>query len=96
MQWYVCDMDDGVLRVEPSRRAAVEWWKTDQDAPNVIERFTYGPGYYGYLVGPSAEEAASAAIVREDKLAVYGITTPATQIQPLYPYPDRPRDRRDD
>ncbi|MDT8913522.1 hypothetical protein [Amycolatopsis sp. PS_44_ISF1] len=95
MRWYVCDMDDGVLRVESSRRDAVEWWKCDQIATDVIERHTYGPGFYDYLVGDSREDAARAAIVCEDKLPRYGITTPPSQIQPLYPCKDRPHEARE-
>lgn len=94
MRWYVCDMDEGVLRVESSRRAAVEWWMSDQCASKVIERYTYGPGFYDYHVGHNREDWAGSAIVREDKLAQYGIITPLSEIKPLYPFADRPHEER--
>jgi hypothetical protein len=92
MRWYVCDMDHGVLRVECSRRAAVEWWMNDQDASKVIERHTYGPGFYSYVVGNDGEDCADATIVREDKLPRYGITTPPSEIEPLYPFKNQPHE----
>jgi hypothetical protein len=95
MRWYVCDMDEGVLRVELSRRAAVDWWMSDQCASQVIERHTYGPGFYDYLVGYDRDDCASTAIVREDKLTRYGITTPPSEIEPLYPFADRPHEARE-
>ena len=32
-RWFVCDMDDGVLRIEDSRKAAVEWLRHLHGAP---------------------------------------------------------------
>ena len=85
-RWYVCDMDDGVLRVEPTRAAALAWWMRHQDAPKVLWRHRYTPGYYAYMVGHSAEDSAGdVAIVREDKLAAYGITERPDGIRPLHP-----------
>jgi hypothetical protein len=89
-------MDDGVLRVEATRAAAVKWWKDHCLATRVISRYAYSSGYYGYVVGDSAEDGEDAAIVREDKLPRYGITTPPAAITPLYPHADRPHDQADD
>jgi hypothetical protein len=96
MHWYVCDMDDGVLRSEPTRKAAVSWWRTHQGATRVIKRYTYAPGYYSYTVGCDRDHGSETAIVREDKLRVYGIDAPVGEIKPLYPYADRPHEMRAD
>lgn len=96
MRWFVLDMDEGALRIEASRGDAVRWWKDHQCTDKVVERYTYGPGYYDYVVGNSIDDSADAAIVREDKLGRYGINTPPDEIQPLFPYRDKPHERRED
>lgn len=86
--WLVCDMDDGVLRREPTRKAALRWWMRLQDAPRVLERHTYGPGSYDYTVGYSAEDnAGSVAIIRADVAEYAGWDLGQT---PLYPSADEP------
>lgn len=95
LPWYVCDMDEGVLRREPTRRAALKWLLDQACTTNVIERYAYGPGYYSYLVGSDREDSTDAAIVREDCLRRYGIDTPPDQIEPRYPYSNQPHEERD-
>ncbi len=88
MTWLVTDMDDGVLREEPTRKAAVEWLLGYSMSPRVRERFTYGIGYYGYVVGIDREDASSYAILRENRLDAYGLDPQDPKRTPLYPYPD--------
>jgi len=91
-RWFVCDMDEGVLRIEPTRRAAVEWCRTHSGG-KVIRRYAYGPGYYSYLIGYDREDHnGGLSIVREDCLRWYGLDTPPGEIKPLYPYVDEPLD----
>lgn len=84
MRWYVHDMDESVLRIEPTRKAAVEWLK-GLSGDKVIWRYTYGPGRYEYMVGTRGEVTGQAFITREDKMRAVDI-----EAEPLYPYPDRP------
>jgi len=66
--WLVLDMDDGVLRREPTRADALEWWMHHSDAPKVLERHTYGPGTYSYVVGYDKEDnSGSIFIERSDR-----------------------------
>ncbi|MTD57173.1 hypothetical protein [Amycolatopsis pithecellobii] len=62
--WYVCDMDDGVLRKEPTRAAAVAWLIKHACAARVINRYCYGPGSYDYHVGHAHDDFTDASIVR--------------------------------
>lgn len=89
-KWFVCDMDDGVLRAEPTRTAAVKWWLQFNCAERVIARHTYAPGYYDYVVSQNDYDPADAAIVRADRMDHYG-GDPA-QV-PLYPIRDEPFQR---
>lgn len=96
-RWYVCDMDDGVLRIERTRREAVAWWKTHTDSNTVLARYTYRSGYYSYRVGVRGEPESGSeiAIVREDLLSAYGLAIPAGgvgAIAPVFPYRDRPHE----
>lgn len=80
--WFVCDMDDGVLRREASRSAAVAWWLAHNLTTCVRSRYSYGPGRYEYQVGATDEDSASAWIVSKNKMA--GCGWDAGQ-EPLYP-----------
>jgi hypothetical protein len=89
VNWYVCNPDDGVLRVEGTRREALAWLMRRECAPRVLSRYTYGPGYYSYIVGQNVEDRSqSMSLVREDCLRWYGIDTAPEEIQPLYPKAD--------
>ncbi|MFC9973518.1 hypothetical protein ACFVH6_21750 [Spirillospora sp. NPDC127200] len=85
--WLVCDMDDGVLRREPTRAAARAWWLSHEGAARVIARHRYMPGSYEYIVGQNVEDCASAFIVRSD-VAHLGGWDPHQA--PLYPHADDP------
>lgn len=47
--WLVLDMDDGLLRREPTRKAALGWWMSKQETDHVVRRYTFGPGAYEYV-----------------------------------------------
>ncbi len=84
--WYVMDMDEGCLRIERTRRAAVRWWLDFQCANKVLNRHTYCPGYYSYTVGYNDLDSIETAIVREDCLKVYGYDGNPKDIEPMYPH----------
>lgn len=52
--WLVFDMDEGMLHVAPSRRAAVKRYCVDES--EVVGRYTYGPGAYEYGFGMPGED----------------------------------------
>lgn len=83
-QWFVCDMDDGVLRVTPTRRAAVRWLCLLLGG-TVQARHSYGPGSFEYVVGVDGEDHSSAFVVRGDRM-VAARWDP--QQVPLYPLAD--------
>lgn len=85
-RWLVLDMDDGVLRREPSRRAAVAWFQGFTLTDTVRERHQYGPGAYEYIVGVAGgdpEENRGAFIERVDAARRGGWDVDQ---QPLYPH----------
>jgi len=93
MPWLVHDVDEGVLRVEPTRQAAVDWASSLAEASKVLERHHYGTGGYEYVLGDSdGDICGNFNIVRAD-LAHLG-RIDATQ-QPLYPFPDDPFEQVD-
>ncbi|WP_232785298.1 hypothetical protein [Mycobacteroides chelonae] len=90
MRWFVCDIDDGILRAENTRKAAVRWL-TFQFGGEVLARRCYGPGRFEYTVGlPSDDTHDSAFIVRDDRLTVGGWNPNQA---PLYPLADDPHER---
>lgn len=90
MTWFVLDMDDGLLRREPTRRAAVDWCK-HMGGPKVIKRHQYGPGAYEYVCGYDEQDHDGGKFIeREDAAAKHGWDVSQA---PLYPYDDRPYER---
>ncbi|MFE9993460.1 hypothetical protein [Streptomyces avermitilis] len=89
--WLVCDMDEGVMRVEPSMRAAVAWAKSYACTP-VRERGNYpGGDCYDYVFGLPGEDATTCVfIMRADVAHGHGFNPVQ---QPRYPYPDAPDER---
>jgi len=53
--WLILDMDEGVIRREPTRRAAVAWI-VDCHGGRVVGRHNAVPGSYEYHVGDPADE----------------------------------------
>lgn len=88
MPWIVHDVDDGVLRVEPTRKAAVAWASSLAEATRVGNRHQYGTGRYEYVFTDSdGDICGNYGIIRADVAHLAGID--AVQ-QPLYPFPDEP------
>jgi len=90
--WLILGMDDGVIRREPTRRAAVEWM-CGQAGGEVLGRHAYGPGAYEYHVGIRTDEESSAGyFVERLDAAVHSGWDHWFEIPDTYPYPDRPYD----
>ena len=92
-QWVVCDMDDGILRIEPTRRAAVRWLCL-LFGGTVRARYSYGPGSFEYVVGADDEDHSSAFVVRGDRVAAADGGWDPQQV-PLYPLADDEFERVD-
>lgn len=91
MRWFVCDMDEGVLRVEPTRTAARQWFAGHVGLGDAyVRRHNYGAGDYEYAIGSSEDDHDQCWIIREDRLPGNGWD--ASQ-QPLYPVADKPHER---
>jgi len=86
--WVVCDMDDGVLRVAATRRAAVDWLVEWACAPVLRRHHHRGGTCYEYVLGrPGEDDGLSACVVRADRVHLHG-WDPSEQ--PLFPWPDDP------
>lgn len=94
-EWLVLDMDDGLLRIEPTRTAAVRWLLGWCDAPRVVARHTYGPGRYSYVVGGDDPYDTSGAFIERAAQAIqdhgWDLTRP-----PRYPHRNEPWTPQDD
>lgn len=85
--WVAADMDEGILRREPTRRAAVHWFRNQVDA-SVTRRVSGREGSYEYeFINPGEDDAESAFIIREDRLERAGFDPSQAA---LYPLPDEP------
>lgn len=93
--WLVCDMDQGVLRRERTRKAALTWVMGHAGANHVFQRDSLGPGAYEYRVGSKGDpyDASSWFIERADRAERAGF---AGLDRPLYPYVDRPYEEDSD
>lgn len=89
MPWLVCDMDDGVVRVAASRRAAVAWCSALTGMPVLGRAHAAGSTCYDYTFG-SADDCVGFFVVRADHAHRHGFV--ADQ-QPLYPYVNQPWQR---
>ncbi|GBQ04364.1 hypothetical protein SSP531S_58580 [Streptomyces spongiicola] len=89
--WLVCDMDEGVMRVESSMRAAAAWASSYACAP-VRERRSYpGGDCYDYVFGfPGEDDNTCVFIMRADVAHRHGFNPVQ---QPRYPYPAAPDER---
>lgn len=88
-RWLVCSMDDGVLRAEPTKAAAKDWFAGFACASRVVVR-RLGPGDYEVRQAYEGQETlASAWIVRAGAGGVPGGWDPAQP--PLYPLDSRRR-----
>ncbi|MFF4777648.1 hypothetical protein ACFY05_32955 [Microtetraspora fusca] len=91
--WYVVNMDDGVIRAEPTKENALRWvanhWGVGAVQPG---QHRLHDGFYEYYVGTSASDRRQVWIVLGVVLALHGWDINET---PLYPHPDRPAERVD-
>ncbi|MGW9069237.1 hypothetical protein ACWGQT_07305 [Streptomyces yangpuensis] len=82
--WLVCDMDQGVLRVEPTRNEAVRWAAIFFDADEW--RHSRGGICHEYFFGPE-NDYESVFIVQADNAHRGGFDP---EQQPLHPFADDP------
>lgn len=86
--WYVVDMDDGIVRRERTKYACLKWAKGMVEGDYVESgRKRMHDGFYEYLLGFSREDRTCFWIARGD--AAQSSSFNLDQ-EPLYPYPDYP------
>ena len=86
--WLVCCMDDGVMRVEPTMKAAVAWARGLADAPVRCRKHFTNSSSYDYVFGyPGEDSNTCLTILRADAAHRHG-WDPLQQ--PLYPYTSSP------
>lgn len=86
--WLVGDMDDGVLRIEPTRTDALGWAMRDACADRVRHRHHYGSHNYGYVLAANdPDDCTSRFIGRTDTAHLQGYDP---NQPPLYPVPNEP------
>lgn len=91
LPWLVIDMDEGLLRREASRTAAVEWCRNWYGP--VVERDRYSPGAYGYHFGVRGEERIHFLFIEREDAAKTGAGSNVFNDRPKYPFPDKPYDQ---
>ncbi|MFH8483011.1 hypothetical protein [Streptomyces sp. NPDC018055] len=94
--WLVCDMDEGVMHVATSRKAAVEWSTHYACAPVRSRNLYPGSDCYDYTFGTKDDDRPVCFfIMRADVAHLHGFDPLQ---QPRCPYPDDPYEtvRRDD
>ncbi len=85
--WYIVDADDGLVRCEPTKEAALGWCKGRAPGRILPGRRKLGPGLYEFLIGEGREGCSRFWICRADRLAVKGFDPGQ---RPLYPHADDP------
>lgn len=88
-KWLIFDMDEGLLRREPSFRKAVDWCKEQACGAPVIHRTRLPDGGYEYTLGYPGEGRASTFWLETEESATAGGWLLA---EPLYPHADRPHE----
>lgn len=92
--WYVVDMDDGIVRREKTKKACLEWAIREFA---VSERILpgnkrMGDGFYEYFVGEDREDCTQIWIAQGVAAARGGFDLDQ---RPLYPHADQPHERVD-
>lgn len=86
--WLVAGMDEGVLRVAPTRSAAVAWASRLAEAPVLTRTHAPGGTIYTYFFGHGNEDdGVSLLLMRADHAHFHGFDPLQ---QPRYPFPDAP------
>jgi hypothetical protein len=87
VSWLVLDMDDKVLRREPTRRAAIAWAERHLCAP-VRRGHRSASGAYEYEFGPHGGDMDGSFFIERDDVALdHGWPV---DVPPLFPFPDDP------
>jgi len=90
--WYLCDMDDGILRAEPTKRAAKDWFRGWADTPRVnVHRVSAGD-YYLTAAYDGGMYATSAFLMTAEVTARHAFDPGQ---RPLYPSAEHPYERVD-
>lgn len=86
MTWYVCDMDEGVLRREATKRDALHWWALFTGiARDQVKVTRIRAGYYEARYWDGGMFADPVWVMR----AVGATDGWSLDDEPVYPYPDR-------
>ena len=90
MSWCVLDMDDGLLREVKTRKEAVEW-AVGLHGSKVLERHSYGPGAFQYVIGYPGEDRAHSVFIERRDVATKrgGWDLDQEALYPLYDEPYR-------
>lgn len=88
--WIVLDMDDGLLRREPTRKAALAWWMSKNETDHVVKRHSYGPGAYKYVTALKGDRDKSCGGVFIERVDVARREGWDVDQAPLYPKADEP------
>jgi len=93
-QWMILDWQEGLVRIEPTRRAAVAWC-TGYAGHQVESRDKFRDGAYRYVFGygDGSDSGFSQFIERED--IAHRDWSEALAKGPKYPYADRPYVQRE-
>lgn len=93
MKWLVCGMDDGVLRREDTRKAALEWWMSHAGTVQVASRYQYGSGSYGYVTAAygDREDTCGGIYIGTEQGARYAGWD--VEQAALYPWKNKPHER---
>lgn len=94
LPWCVLNMDQGLIRREATRAAAVKWCGRQYDG-QVLERHCYGPGAYAYTFGyPNGNSSEFLSIEREDVARAQGWGDVLGSVA-MYPHVDDPHQQRE-
>lgn len=89
--WYVCDMDDGIIRVEDTKSAALAWAKGRSGGNVLPGRKRTSDGFYEYYIGTDEYDRRQVWIARGDAALRAGFDD--LDQAPLYPVKDDPYKR---
>lgn len=92
--WLVLDMDEGLIRREPSRKAAVAWC-TGRSGIKVLSRHCFRPGAYQYTFGWPGEDSGFGHFIEHEDAARDG-GWECLDDEAKYPHADDPYQQRDD
>lgn len=88
MPWIVADMDMGVLRIAPTRKAARDWAERHAGAPLRSMNHAKGSTCWDYSFGYRDEDSNECfSIMRADNARLHGFKA---EQEPYYPYAEDP------